>query len=122
MSTDDQQVSVTEEPDGRYAVATVTGELDVATAPAVYHQATEAIAHCPLVILDLSGVTFCDSSGFNALLRLRRRAQETGTDLALAAAPAQVVQLLTLSGAETAFPMFSSLAEAETHIPHHGNT
>jgi len=33
-----------------------------------------------------------------------------------------VVQLLTLSGAETAFPMFSSLAEAETHIPHHGNT
>lgn len=32
-------------------------DLDVATAPAVYHQATETIAQFPLVILALSGVT-----------------------------------------------------------------
>ncbi|MFA3872933.1 STAS domain-containing protein, partial [Streptomyces sp. MMCC 100] len=48
-------------------------------------QAMASIADYPTVILDLSGVTFCDSSGFNALLRLRRRALEARSGLVLAA-------------------------------------
>ncbi|MFJ4628279.1 STAS domain-containing protein [Streptomyces sp. NPDC088847] len=116
MTMDDPRVNVTEVPDGRIAVTTVTGELDVRSAPAVYRRALEALTRCPLVVVDLSGVTFCDSSGFNALLRLRRRAEEAGTRLALAAPPGQVARLLALTGADTVFPVYGSLAAARTGL------
>jgi anti-sigma B factor antagonist len=116
MSIDDPRVNVAEVPDGRIAVTTVTGELDVQSAPAVYRRALEALTRCPLMVMDLSGVTFCDSSGFNALLRLRRRAEEAGTRLALAAPPGQVARLLALTGVDTAFPVYGSLTEARTEL------
>ncbi|OON82774.1 STAS domain-containing protein [Streptomyces tsukubensis] len=118
MSTANQRVSVVEEPDGRLAVATVTGELDLETSSAVYRQALETMSRCPIVVLDLSDATFCDSSGFNALLRLRRRAEEAGHQLALAAPPDQVTRLLALTGAPAVFPVYGSLAEARAELLH----
>ncbi|QIQ06353.1 STAS domain-containing protein [Streptomyces liangshanensis] len=122
MSTDDRPVHVAEEPDGRLAVAAVSGDLDAETAPAVYRQAVEVIARCPFVVLDLSDVTFCDSSGFNALLRLRRRAQEDGVELALAALPTQIARLLALTGAEAVFSVHSSVEEARVQLRGTGKT
>lgn len=84
MNTD-LHVSIAEEADGRLAVTSIARQLDVQSASAVYQQAMASIADYPTVILDLSGVTFCDSSGFNALLRLRRRALEARSGLVLAA-------------------------------------
>ncbi|MGK9465190.1 STAS domain-containing protein (plasmid) [Streptomyces sp. G6] len=78
-------MSIAEEADGRLAVTSIARQLDVQSASAVYQQAMASIADYPTVILDLSGVTFCDSSGFNALLRLRRRALEARSGLVLAA-------------------------------------
>ncbi|MET7683367.1 STAS domain-containing protein [Streptomyces sp. NPDC005423] len=112
MSADTPQLRLAEDPEARLAVATVSGDLDVGSAPAVYQLALEAISRWPRVIIDLSGVTFCDSSGFNALLRLRRRAQEAGNRLSLAAPPTQVTRLLTLTGAGALFPVYDSLADA----------
>ncbi|WP_369218410.1 STAS domain-containing protein, partial [Streptomyces flavofungini] len=119
MSTD-LHVTIIEEEGGRLAVATVAGELDVESAPAVYQQAMGPVTDHPAVILDLSQVTFCDSSGFNALLRLRRRAEEAGTWLALAAPPPAVERLLALTGADTVFPLYRTVAEARTHEPRRG--
>ncbi|MFC8001963.1 STAS domain-containing protein [Streptomyces olivaceus] len=65
-------------------------------------------------------VVFCDSSGFNALLRLRHRALEAGSRLALAAPPDAVGRLLTLTGANTVFPLYGSLAEARTQEARYG--
>jgi anti-anti-sigma factor len=57
------------EDDGRTVTVTVTGEVDIATAPELYvalsgGHAREAAA----VVVDLLGVTFLDSSGLHALL------------------------------------------------------
>ncbi|MER7927272.1 MULTISPECIES: STAS domain-containing protein [unclassified Streptomyces] len=116
MSSNVAQENVTDEPDGLVAVTTVTGDLDAGTAPAVYRQALKAISRSPLLVLDLTGTTFCDSSGFNALLRLRRRAEESGGQLALAAPPAQVTRLLTLTGGNVIFPVYSGVAEARAGL------
>ncbi|MFJ4467112.1 STAS domain-containing protein [Streptomyces sp. NPDC089424] len=114
MSTD-LRVNINEEADGHLAVVSVSGELDMQTSTAVYQQTAAPISEHVTVVLDLSQVTFCDSSGFNALLRLRRRAQEAGSRLALAAPPPQVDRLLTLTGAGTVFPVYRSLAQALAH-------
>ncbi|MFI6007084.1 STAS domain-containing protein [Streptomyces sp. NPDC051366] len=58
------------------------------TAPALQLALTEALTHASPtrpVAVDCSLLTFCDSSGLNALLTARRAAQETGTVIRLLA-------------------------------------
>ncbi|MEU6852366.1 STAS domain-containing protein [Actinacidiphila alni] len=104
-------VELTESHD-RTAVITVAGDLDLGTAPDFYQRTTAALERHPVLVLDLARLTFCDSSGFNALLRLRRRTQEAGGEVVLAAPPDHLLRLLTLTGAEAVFPVHGSLAAA----------
>ncbi|SHN12724.1 STAS domain-containing protein [Actinacidiphila paucisporea] len=108
---EDLKVSVVEQR-GRLTVAALKGELDLTTAAEAYVGATALLGGHPDLILDLSGVTFCDSTGFNALLRLRRRVLEAGGWLALAAPPAQIGRLLTLTGIDVVFAVHGSVADA----------
>lgn len=116
VSDDDLRLNVLETGD-RLVVAEVVGELDMSTATAFYVRATALLDDHPDQILDLSGVTFCDSSGFNAVLRLRRRVEETGGWFALAAPPLQIGRLLTLTGAETVFAVYDTRDEAVAAHP-----
>ncbi|MFI6099410.1 STAS domain-containing protein [Lentzea sp. NPDC051213] len=50
------------------------------------------------VVLDLSGVTFCDSSGVSALVRGHARASAAAGRLRLVAASPQVTRVLELAG------------------------
>lgn len=59
----------------------VSGELDVATAPELASALSAAMAHETPVLLDLSGVTFMDSSGIAVLLAAIKAAQANGWDL-----------------------------------------
>jgi anti-sigma B factor antagonist len=108
---EDLEVTIAEQH-GRLTVAAVTGELDITTAAQMYVGATALLADRPDLIVDLSGITFCDSTGFNALLRLRRRVIEAGGWLALAAPPVEIGRLLTLMGIDVAFAVYSGTAEA----------
>jgi anti-sigma B factor antagonist len=110
------RVEVTEARE-RLAVVTAAGELDLLTAPELYQLGAGTIEEHPTLILEMSGVTFCDSSGFNALLRLRRRALDAGGQLVLAAPPDQVERLLALTGAEGAIPVHPTLAQARAAHP-----
>jgi ABC-type transporter Mla MlaB component len=51
----------------------VAGELDISGAARLDEEIAAAAAACGSLVLDLSGVTFCDSSGLAVLLRARRR-------------------------------------------------
>ncbi|WP_285644238.1 STAS domain-containing protein [Lentzea sp. NBRC 102530] len=50
------------------------------------------------VVLDLTGVTFCDSSGVSSLVRGHARASAAAGGLRLSGASAQVTKVLELSG------------------------
>ena len=114
MSTEVQLEVI--ETDGPLAVLRAVGELDLLTAPELYQLGAATVDDHPRLILEMSGVGFCDSSGFNALLRLRRRAMDAGGRLVLAAAPEQVQRLLALTGAEGAIPVRPTLAEAREAV------
>ena len=56
-------------------VVTATGEIDLASAPGLEREIFAALdRHPSLLVVDLAGVAFVDSSGVNALVQAARRA------------------------------------------------
>ncbi|MFI0828091.1 STAS domain-containing protein [Streptomyces roseolus] len=100
------QISLTETPADRSTVSvTLAGELDLCTVariePVLTRLTTEAERG---VTLDLTGVTFCDSSGVALFLRMHQRCQASGVGLRLSGIqrlPARVVRAL---GVDRALP------------------
>jgi anti-sigma B factor antagonist len=60
----------------------IAGEIDLATAPALEEAAAALLDERPrTLVLDFSGVPFCDSSGIGVLVRLYNRTTVTGSRL-----------------------------------------
>jgi anti-anti-sigma factor len=105
-------VTVTDAGDGR-AVVAASGELDIATAPQLVAAvaglappATTAIA------IDLSGLTFIDSSGINALRATVRAAGSRGAGAIVASPSERVQRVLDLVRIAEIVPLESSLEAA----------
>lgn len=65
--------NVTGEGQGRWAVLQVSGELDLVTSPVLRQRVHDAVAEGRhSIVLDLSEVFFCDSSGVGVLIAARR--------------------------------------------------
>ena len=57
------------------AVVGLTGEIDLSTAPRLSNTVAELLVEAPArVVLDMAGVTFCDSQGLGTLVVLSRKA------------------------------------------------
>ncbi|QGZ52627.1 anti-sigma factor antagonist [Streptomyces sp. QHH-9511] len=99
--------------DGALAVIALSGEFDITTAPAVRARALELITagHRDLVA-DLSGVTFCDSSGLGALVGIWRCAKDADGSLTLATIPDRLDRLLSVTGMDTFLPAYPSTEAA----------
>jgi len=85
------------ECDGR-AVVALRGELDVADAASAAAALAAVAVRERVVIADLSGLEFIDSSGLAALVLARRQARQAGGDLLLAAPQDQVLRVLAVTG------------------------
>ncbi|MCO6005431.1 STAS domain-containing protein [Actinoallomurus purpureus] len=97
-----------------HTVIAVRGELDIATTPAVRDRILTILddTTTPLVI-DLSGVSFCDASGLAMLIGTQRRARSKGVTIALAAPRPIVRKMLRITGLDRAFAIHSTLASAQ---------
>jgi anti-sigma B factor antagonist len=77
----------------------VTGELDLATAPELLERVRTTLVDRPgAIVLDLAGVTFCDSSGINALVDAHTLAGADGTTLRVANAQRITLRALEVTG------------------------
>ncbi|MEV5435101.1 STAS domain-containing protein [Streptomyces sp. NPDC052682] len=64
---------VTDGEQGRWAVLEVSGELDLVTSPLLRQRVHDVVADGRhRLVLDLSDVLFCDSSGVGVLIAARR--------------------------------------------------
>ena len=82
-------------------VIAVTGELDIATAPQLCVE-LDAVrsARRPRVLVDLTGLTFCDSTGLRALMGAAREVRAHGGQFAIVCPPSGgVARLLEIVGA-----------------------
>lgn len=98
---------------GPWLTAQVRGELDMATAPALLREIglLGALAMPPRIALELSGVSFCDSSGINALVRLRRRVSAADGEIVLLRPGPRLVRLLARTGVDQCLPVRESLPD-----------
>ncbi|MFE9687575.1 STAS domain-containing protein [Streptomyces sp. NPDC006285] len=104
--TDDLTFTTTH-TDGHLTALRVGGEIGIQTAPALRKEALDAIAQGhPHLILDLTGITFCDSSGFNALIGIMRCATAAHGSLTLAAVPDRLLRMLDLTGLSAILPSY----------------
>lgn len=93
--------------DGDVCVVAVSGELDAHTAPELTAAAAAGL-DAPQVkhlVLDLSEVSFIDSTGIAALVRLRKRSQELAKALRLRNPGPRVVRVLQITALDSIFDM-----------------
>jgi anti-anti-sigma factor len=84
---------------GSTAVLAVSGELDLISRPALEHAIDRlSESDLELVIVDLRGLEFMDSTGLHALVQAHNQAQESGRRFALVRGREQVQRLFDLTG------------------------
>ncbi|MFE2925226.1 STAS domain-containing protein [Streptomyces goshikiensis] len=87
--------------DARGLRVSLAGELDLYTARQVGPRLRELarFGHRDIV-LDLCGLSFCDSAGIDLLIRLQRRCRAEGTRLLLCDVPPLVVKSMRVLAAD----------------------
>ncbi|MDT9682459.1 STAS domain-containing protein [Streptomyces sp. TRM76323] len=82
----------------------VAGELDYAQSTALRRQVEQLpLERGQCLVIDLSGLEFCDSTGITALLVARQHAQAADADIALAAVPPNLMRVLAIVGLDQVF-------------------
>jgi anti-sigma B factor antagonist len=96
-----------------YTVVAVRGEADVTNRDSLGAALDAEVALQPRVlIVDLSGLRFMDSSALHVLLRANRALDRHGGAMSLVAPQAAVAKMLRLTTADRLIPVFGSVAEA----------
>ncbi|MEU3856563.1 STAS domain-containing protein [Streptomyces sp. NPDC028722] len=87
-------------------VLEISGDLDYGTATELRELLpTLTLPAGRRLVLDLAGMTFCDSSGITALIAAHNHALAADADLALAAVPAHTLRILRIVGLDQVFPL-----------------
>ncbi|MFI0446292.1 STAS domain-containing protein [Actinomadura sp. 6N118] len=96
-----------------HLLITLRGELDIASIPELRGPLYVALRDPgPLVVIDLSGVTFCDVSGLALLVGARRRTAARDISIVLAGPRPHMERLLSLTGLKRAFTIRRSVRDA----------
>lgn len=98
---------------GRCVVARVSGDMDYLT-DWVFRARFQDLTARPerLMVLDLSGVVFCDSAGLSVLLGAWRQADAGGAVLVLAGVSESVRRILEMTGVDRVMRVFDTVPEA----------
>lgn len=98
---------------GPRVVVRVDGEIDLVTAPHLRCKLTQAIQQqSPHIVVDLTGVGLCGSTGLTVLRSAGLRASAKGGSLTLAGPRPTVRKVLTVSGYTKIFPVYDDIEAA----------
>ncbi len=108
----EDQLSIEVVPEDEYVTLRLAGEVDLNTAQSMREAALDAMRrHGTNLRIDLSGVTFLDSTGLEVMLATRRRASLEGGQLHLIDPTQAVMRVLEVTGIDHLFEI------AETSDP-----
>jgi anti-sigma B factor antagonist len=90
---------------GPPAVVAASGSLDIATVVQLESVLDDCMTTHGSVVLDMSGLTMCDSAGLGALVRIQRRAQSLNVDFAVSRPRPHIVDVLAMTGIDKVIPV-----------------
>lgn len=96
----------------RARVVSISGELDMAVAAAFERRLLDSVAGAEPVILDLSEVTYMDSTAIGALISVRKKANMTRGRFALVCKPGDTRRMIEYTGLDAAFDVVETREEA----------
>jgi anti-sigma B factor antagonist len=106
------------QPSGPHTVVGVTGELDVASAPALRDTLLALLNRgVDSLVVDLRGVTFIDSTGVGSLLRIHHRQGLVGGQVHFVADQPAVLRVLDLMQLTRRLHVTASVADVATCCP-----
>ena len=96
---------------GPHAVVAMPTEIDAVNADRISQGLLSAVSlGAAVVVIDMSGTTFCDSAGVQAIVAAYRQATANGTELRLVAT--EVLRILTVVGVGQLVPIYPTLEAA----------
>ncbi|MFI9590902.1 STAS domain-containing protein [Nonomuraea sp. NPDC052265] len=98
---------------GEIVVVGLTGEVDVDNVARVRRCLDEAVeAYGPRLVVDLTGLTFIDTTGLGVLVRQLAALRDRNGTMALVASDGQVLRRLRRTNLASLFPIYGTLPEA----------
>jgi anti-sigma B factor antagonist len=95
------------------AVVTTPDEIDISNAGLLREALASATGSGqPVIVVDMSGTEFCDSTGLNVLIRGLGQAQQAGVALRLVMGGAGLRRVLTVTGVAGMFSIYETLGQA----------
>ena len=96
--------------DNAHTVLTVAGEIDLSTSDQLDAAVVEALAQeTAHLTLDLSEVTFLDSSGLGVIVKALKRAKEATTVFDVVAVNDRVIKVFKLTGLDSVLEIYATL-------------
>lgn len=92
-------------PESDRCVLGLVGDVDISTVDSLLDAAFRCMDRAGVVELDLGELTFIDSSGLGALVRIRNEANERAKTLRVTNVPAATERLLRITGLDKALRM-----------------
>jgi len=94
-------------------VISLSGEVDVYTAPQLKERLVESIeGGCANIIVDLGGVGFIDSSGLGVLVGGLRRSKENSGTIRLVCSRENILKIFRITGLDKVFAIFDTVEQA----------
>ncbi|GAA2621725.1 STAS domain-containing protein [Actinomadura fulvescens] len=103
--------------DDRCTLLRVRGEIDVVSRQKFEKAMFDVVDTGGPMIVDMRRVTFCDSTGLNAVVAANRRAGERGTVMALVGLPERVRRVFRITGIDKFVPIYDTVGEALATFP-----
>ena len=108
--------SISERTEDGAAVLCIGGEADVVTAPQIRDALFAMAGRTDSVIVDLSSLSFIDSTALGVLVVARKRFTEEGGELRLAALQPHVRKVFDITGLSEVFPIHADTGDAKAAL------
>lgn len=112
-----EDVALESEEFRSHTVVRASGYLDVSTSPRLREKLHEVIATSPrVVLLDLGGIEFLDSSALGVILNGWKQMQADGATLAVVSPQARITKIFEITALNLSINMYASLDEARADL------
>jgi anti-sigma B factor antagonist len=98
---------------GAIAVVPIHGEVDLNTSADIAQAIQQAVSpRPPVLVLDMTEVSFMSSTGLAVLIATEHQTREAGVELRLAASQRAVLRPIQITGLTAVFDIYPTVADA----------